>query len=62
MLDRDFCELLEYEICNVFKYSDNDQIKGFWCDGVLFNQQNEEYTPKFVNDNRQITLRAFIGK
>jgi hypothetical protein len=35
MIDRDFCDFLECEIGKVFEYSDDDEIKGFWCDGVL---------------------------
>jgi hypothetical protein len=62
MLDQDFCEFLEYEICRAFENSDNDQIKGFWCDGVALSQPDKFYSQKFVNDNRQITLKAFIGK
>ncbi len=62
MLDQNFCEFLEYEICKAFERSDNDQIKGFWCDGVLLNQPDIAYSHKFVNDNRQVILKAFIGK
>jgi hypothetical protein len=62
IIDQDFCEFLEYEICKAFEYSDNDQIKDFWCDGILLNQPDSSYSQKFVNDNRQITLKAFIGK
>lgn len=62
MIDQDFCEFLEYKICKALEHSDNDQIKGFWCDGVLLNQPDNSYSQKFVNDNRQITLKAFIGK
>jgi hypothetical protein len=62
MLNQDFCVFLEYEICKAFEHSDNDQIKGFWCDGVLLNQPNYTYSQKFVNDNRQVKLKAFIGK
>jgi len=61
MLDQDFFNFLEYEICKSFEYSDNDQIKGFWFDDVLFNQPNNIYDQKFVNANRQIMLKAFIG-
>jgi hypothetical protein len=61
MLDQDFCEYLEYAICKVFKQSNNDQIKGFWCDGVLLNQPDITYSQKFVNDNRKVILKAFIG-
>ncbi len=62
MLDQDFCDFLEYEICKAFEHSDNEGIKDFWCDGVLFNQPENSYSQKFVNDNKQITLKAFIGK
>lgn len=62
MLDQVFCEFLEYEICKAFEHSDNDKIKGFWCDGVLLNQSDCFYYPKIVNDKRQVVLKAFIGK
>lgn len=62
IIDRDFCEFLEYKICKAFEHSDNDQIKGFWCDGILLNQPDSSYSKKYVNDNRQIKLKAFIGK
>lgn len=59
--DQDFCEFLEYEICKAFEHSDDDQLKGFWCDGVAFCLPDHYYSQKFVIDNRQITLKAFIG-
>lgn len=61
MIDRDFCEFLEYEMCKVFEHSNNDEIKWFWCDGVLTDQPDIYYSQKFVNDNRQVKLKAFIG-
>jgi hypothetical protein len=62
MLDQDFCEFLEFKICKVFEHIDNEQIKGFWCDGVLLDQPDNAYSQKIVNDNRQVKLKAFIGK
>lgn len=62
MIDQEFCEFLEYEICKAFEHSNDDRIKGFWCDGVLLNQPDNAYSQKFVNDNRQVTLKAFIGE
>ena len=62
MLDQDFCQYLEFEICKVFEHSNNEQIKSFWCDGVVLNQTDNEYSQKYVNDNRQVLLKAFIGK
>ncbi|MFA7687799.1 MAG: hypothetical protein WCY25_08030 [Moheibacter sp.] len=53
MIDQDFCEFLEYEICKAFEHSDNDEIKGFWCDGILTDQPDSYYSQKFVNDNRE---------
>lgn len=62
IIDQDFCEFLEYEICKVLEHTDNEETKGFWCDGVLLNQPDNYYSQKFVNDNRRVTLKAFIGK
>jgi len=62
MIDQDFCAFLAYKICKAFELSDNDQIKGFWCDGVLLNQPDRFYTQKHVNDNRHVIVKAFIGK
>ena len=62
IIDKDFCEFLEYQICKAIEHSDNEETKGFWCDGVLLNQPDNYYSQKFVNDNRQLILKAFIGK
>jgi hypothetical protein len=62
MIDQDFCEFLEYEICKAFEHSDNSEVKSFWCDGVTFSQPEYYYSQKFVNDNREIKLEAFIGR
>jgi hypothetical protein len=61
MLDNEFCEFLEYEISKAFTNSTNDIVKHFWCDGVLLPTFENEYSKKFVNDNRQIIMTAFIG-
>jgi hypothetical protein len=62
VLDQDFCEFLAYELCKAFKQSDSDQVKGFWCDGVLLCESECSYSQKFVNDNKQVILKAFVGK
>lgn len=61
MLDNEFCEFLEYEISKAFVYSTNEQVKNFWCDGILLPAFENEYSKKFVNDNRKIIMTAFIG-
>ena len=61
MLDNEFCEFLELEISKGFTNSTNDRVKHFWCDGVMLPTFKNEYSKKFVNDNRQIIMTAFIG-
>ncbi len=62
MLDQDFCDFLEYEICKALRNSDNTEINGFWCDGVTFSQPDHYYSQKFVSDNKEIKLKTFLGK
>lgn len=62
MIDRNFCEQLEYKICEAFSQLVNESTKGYWCDGVLESESENLYTSKFINDNRKIQLKAFIGK
>ena len=61
MLDNEFCSFLEHEISKAFANSNNDRVKHFWCDGVLLPTFENEYSKKFVNDNRQIIMTAFMG-
>lgn len=62
MIDQDFCDFLEYEICKALMHSGNTEIKGFWCDGVTFLQSDHYYAQTFVNENKEIKLKTFIGK
>ena len=62
MLDKDFFEFLEYEICKALKNSSNEEIKGFWCDGVLPLESDSNVSQEFINENRKMILKAFIGK
>jgi hypothetical protein len=62
MLDQDFCDFLEYQICRAFEHSDNEEIKGFWCDGVWLNEAETSYTQQAIIDKGQIALKAYIGK
>jgi hypothetical protein len=62
MIDRNFCEQLEYKICDAFKQLDNESTKGYWCDGVLESESEYFNTSNFKNDNRKIKLKAFVGK
>jgi hypothetical protein len=62
MFDQDFCAYLEYELTKAFAYSTDQAIKGFWCDGILPPFSDDELLKKSVNDKREITTNAFIGK
>ena len=62
MLDKEFCEFLEYRICKFLEHSDNLETKGFWCDGVSLPELEKHYFKKYVHDNRQVILKAYLGK
>ena len=61
MLDQDFCELLEYKVCEALKSIDDDKAKDLWCDGVLL-LEDEEHLQKTIQNKRQATLKAYVGK
>ena len=62
MLDQDFCGTLEYKVCQALKNAEDENIKGFWCDGVLLSEPDKYYSQKFINDNRQVKMKAFVGR
>lgn len=62
MLDQSFCEFLEYKITKIFSSSSDESLKGFWCDGILLSQTENEYSKEYVNENRQVLMTAFVGK
>jgi hypothetical protein len=62
MLNQDFCETLEHRICEALKNCSDENVKGFWCDGVLLSEPDSYYSRKFIIDNRQTKMKAYIGK
>ncbi len=46
MLDQEFYQFLEHEICKAFENSSNAETKGFWCDGVIPSQSEMYYSKK----------------
>lgn len=56
--NEEFCIMLEYHLGTTFFKSDRDELKGFWCDGVL----EKRISKKQVNDTRIIATIAWIGK
>lgn len=61
MLNNEFCQFLEYEISKAFSNSSNEELKHFWCDGVLLPTFDTEYSKEFVNKKKKITLTAYLG-
>lgn len=62
MLNRAFCESLEIHITHAFPHFLDESFKHYWCDGVLLPTFEFEYAQKLINDKRQISLIAFLGK
>lgn len=62
MLDQEFCEVLEYKISDVLKNIHSQEVKGFWCDGVLLSEPDNYYSKEFIADNRQTKMKAYVGK
>lgn len=56
MIDRQFCELLEYRLTAAFKSAGDDTLHSFWCDGILPPENGA------VNGKRSIVLEAFVGQ
>jgi|694.fasta_scaffold02841_15 hypothetical protein len=57
----EFCVALEYYLSEVFKKSNDELTKGFWCDGVLVPSSEKQLEKKSVNDTRKIETIAFVG-
>ena len=51
--EHDFCVFLEYRICALLNEIKSERLKGFWCDGVIFETMIDEKTALFT---------AFTGK
>lgn len=63
MLDQDFCAFLEYKICAALKDTDNEELRGHWCDGVLMpTNERGKLSLQQVKHHRKIVLKAFAGK
>ena len=61
MLDEEFCVFLEFEFTKALANSPDNEVSGFWCDGILLPDAESQYSLKFVNDNRRVTLTAHTG-
>lgn len=60
--NKEFCTRLEYHLEATFEKSNREDLKGFWCDGVSEPLLEKQLSKKYVNDNRKIVTKAWIGK
>lgn len=56
--NQEFCDFLEFHLCDTFRNSEKKEIRWFWCDGVDYHH----FDKKYVNDNRKIRTIAWIGQ
>lgn len=61
MLDQDFYSFLEYHFSKCLAYSSDENLKGFWCDGVMLPLHENEYSIKSIKEKKQVELKAFLG-
>ena len=60
--NEEFCASLEYRICSELKEADSSDLKGFWCDGISWLNDDKQLSKKLINDKRRIETIAWIGK
>ena len=66
--NRDFCEYLEYHLCRTFRNVESEELRDFWCDGVLeapfYNTDvNKKYLSiENVLKTREIVTTAWMGE
>ena len=51
-----------YGDCEVLENIKEENVNGFWCDSVLQSEPGNYYSQKFINDNRQAKMKAYVGK
>lgn len=56
--NKSFCVELECKIGSALESFIEKEIKGFWCDGII----HRRVPKKYVNDNKEITTKAYLGK
>lgn len=61
MIDQDFCIFLEYHLSKCFEYSNDEHLKGFWCDGVTLPPNENDFSIKSINEKKQVFSTAFLG-
>lgn len=57
-----FWTMLEFRISGDLYNTNIPELKGFWCDGIYLPSTDHQLKKKFINDNRKIHLKAWLGK
>ena len=62
MIDQELCDHLEYRIGELLEKSEDAELLGFWCDGVMLLESDHHYVKENVRETGELSLRAFAGK
>ena len=57
-----FWSTLAFRLSGELYNTDIPELKGFWCDGIYLTSPDHQLKKKFINDNRKIQLKAWLGK
>jgi len=57
-----FWTMLEFKLSGELYQTTIPELKGFWCDCIYLPPTDPQLKKKFVNDNRKIFLKAWLGK
>jgi hypothetical protein len=58
-IDSNFLLKLEYHLSKAFQDSPDDNVKYFWCDGILIEE--DIHTKSTIEAEKQIIAKAWIG-
>ncbi len=62
LINEQFCSYLEYHLSRTLAHSENELIRGFWCDGILVPLAASQIFRSSVIETRKIVTKAWIGK
>ena len=57
-LTQEFCEYLEYHLCDTFRNASDKTIRSLWCDGIAWH----DVPAAVVNENKALETTAWIGQ
>jgi hypothetical protein len=60
VIDVDFCARLEYKLTRALQASDDPDLRGWWCDGVIASINHVEKI-RFEQEAIMILATAFLG-